>query len=233
MKEYSAEKNAVHWISTTNETGTDYGKYLLNDPETGIVVKEDIYPHQYRTIWHTHTCGHGIFLLDGELYTDVRTLKPGQFIWWPAGIHMEHGGTDTVDADILHMSDARFDLTLDPKPAMKPDSSDPSVVFADSNEMEWSERKTDGGQVYYEKVLVALPQISVSLLNLPCGFETGEMQWSSDHAFFVLKGIMKTQDGFYGPRSFVRDPKGMKHIWGAGKYAETTGVHIVWGPSEL
>src|SRR4051794_27536519 len=56
---------------------------LLNDPETGVMLVKMVYRAGFTNTWHTHPCGHGIYVLDGTLKTHQGTFGPGSFVWFP------------------------------------------------------------------------------------------------------------------------------------------------------
>ena len=66
---------------------------LINDPETGMMVVKMVYRAGFTNTWHTHPCGHGIYVLDGTLNTHQGDFRPGSFVWFPEGGTMEHGAT--------------------------------------------------------------------------------------------------------------------------------------------
>jgi quercetin dioxygenase-like cupin family protein len=43
--------------------------------------------------WHRHNCAHGIYVLEGTLKTHAGNFGPGNFVWFPQGMLMEHGAT--------------------------------------------------------------------------------------------------------------------------------------------
>src|SRR5258708_32420585 len=49
------------------------------------------YPPGFITPWHYHDCAHGIYVLDGTLYTNEGSYGPGAFVWFPEGRVAEHG----------------------------------------------------------------------------------------------------------------------------------------------
>ena len=59
---------------------------------------------------HIHTCAHGMYVLDGTLRTDGGDYGPGHFVWFPAGIEMEHGATAEKDVTVLFITNRRFDI---------------------------------------------------------------------------------------------------------------------------
>ena len=83
---------------------------LLNDPVTGVLVVKMVYRAGFTNSWHTHPCGHGIYVLDGTLKTHQGTFGPGGFVWFPEGGTMEHGATDDADCTFLFMSNKAFDI---------------------------------------------------------------------------------------------------------------------------
>lgn len=49
-------------------TGADIAMKMLHaDAETGMTVQLVKYPAGFTNIWHKHSCGHGMFVLEGTL----------------------------------------------------------------------------------------------------------------------------------------------------------------------
>lgn len=90
---------------------TSFSKRLLAAKEGGIDIFNMIYPKGYTTVWHTHNCAHGIYVLEGTLKTPEGLYGPGSFIWFPEGILMEHGATDEEDVNLLFITNKPFDIT--------------------------------------------------------------------------------------------------------------------------
>ena len=66
-------------------------KDLYTDPETGAEIRLVRYPAGLVNPAHTHPCGHGLYVLEGDLVTHKGTFGPGTFVWFPEGEVMEHG----------------------------------------------------------------------------------------------------------------------------------------------
>ena len=86
---------------------------LATDPDTGMVVQHAIYEKGICPPKHRHTCGHGMYVLSGTLYTDSGLLGPGSFIWWPAGTWMVHGATASEYVEVLFITNGPFDLEFE------------------------------------------------------------------------------------------------------------------------
>ena len=57
---------------------------------------------------HTHPCGHGLYVLEGELVTHKGKYGPGTFVWFPEGEVMEHGAGPAGDVTVLFVTNKRF-----------------------------------------------------------------------------------------------------------------------------
>ena len=86
---------------------------LATDPDTGMVVQHTIYERGICPPKHRHTCGHGMYVLSGTLYTDSGIYGPGCFLWWPAGTWMVHGATDRENVEVLFITNGPFDLEFE------------------------------------------------------------------------------------------------------------------------
>jgi quercetin dioxygenase-like cupin family protein len=83
---------------------------LLNDDETGVMMVKMVYRAGFTNTWHTHPCGHGIYVLEGTLNTHQGTYGPGNFVWFPEGGTMEHGATADADCTFLFVTNKAFDI---------------------------------------------------------------------------------------------------------------------------
>lgn len=83
---------------------------LVDDPETGMMMVKMVYRAGFTNPWHTHPCGHGIYVLSGTLRTHQGTYGPGSFVWFPEGGSMEHGATDDEDCTFLFVTNKPFDI---------------------------------------------------------------------------------------------------------------------------
>ncbi|WP_018332214.1 cupin domain-containing protein [Actinomycetospora chiangmaiensis] len=83
---------------------------LLDDPETGMMLVKMVYRAGFTNPWHTHPCGHGIYVLSGTLRTHQGTYGSGSFVWFPEGGSMEHGATDDADCTFLFVTNKPFDI---------------------------------------------------------------------------------------------------------------------------
>jgi quercetin dioxygenase-like cupin family protein len=81
-----------------------YRKLLLQDPDTGMEIRQLRYPAGVTIPWHTHPCGHGIYVLEGTLATHAGNYGPGSFVWFPEGSAMWHGATAEDDVTMLFIT---------------------------------------------------------------------------------------------------------------------------------
>ncbi len=88
-------------------------KQLLRDPDIGMMINYCNYPPGFITPWHYHDCAHGIYVLDGTLYTNEGSYSPGAFVWFPEGGVAEHGAITETGVTILFITNIFF---LDKRP---------------------------------------------------------------------------------------------------------------------
>ena len=103
---------SMPWESRWNETlgKTLYRKNLITDPDTGMEVRLVKYPAGVINKLHTHPCAHGMYVLEGNLVTHKGTFGPGSFVWFPEGMKMEHGATQTEDVTALFLTNKKFEI---------------------------------------------------------------------------------------------------------------------------
>ncbi|OBZ18540.1 hypothetical protein A8L34_02885 [Bacillus sp. FJAT-27264] len=86
-------------------------KKLLNDPDTGMLINYCHYPEGFVTPWHIHhDLAHGIYVLEGTLYTHEGSYGPGSFVWFPEGIVAEHGAVAEGGATVLFITNKPFNI---------------------------------------------------------------------------------------------------------------------------
>jgi len=85
-----------------------YRKDLFTDPETGVMIRLVRYPAGVLNPSHTHPCGHGMYVLEGQLVTHRGVYGPGTFVWFPEGEVMEHGASAEGDVVVLFVTNKAF-----------------------------------------------------------------------------------------------------------------------------
>ncbi len=108
----SIDTTAVDWVGGYNEHlgKTIYRKELVDDPDTGMVVRLVRYVAGLTNSWHTHPCAHGMYVLEGTLVTSAGRFEPGSFVWFPEGTLMEHGATAERDVVVLFITNKPFEI---------------------------------------------------------------------------------------------------------------------------
>jgi quercetin dioxygenase-like cupin family protein len=51
-----------------------------------------------------------MFVLEGTLLTQEGEYSPGNFVWFPEGMVMEHGATAERDVIVLFITNKRFEI---------------------------------------------------------------------------------------------------------------------------
>jgi quercetin dioxygenase-like cupin family protein len=116
------DASALPWEERWNEHLGKmlYRKNLVEDPETGSEIRIVRYPAGVINTRHVHTCAHGMYVLKGTLVTHAGQFGPGHFVWFPAGIEMEHGAAAEADVTVLFITNRKFDIEYLPKNAAQP-----------------------------------------------------------------------------------------------------------------
>jgi quercetin dioxygenase-like cupin family protein len=107
---FAVNTNDQPWEERYNEKlgKVIFRKDLRTDPETGAEIRLVRYPAGLVNPFHTHPCGHGLYVLEGDLVTHKGTFGPGTFVWFPEGEVMEHGATPEADVTVLFITNKRF-----------------------------------------------------------------------------------------------------------------------------
>jgi quercetin dioxygenase-like cupin family protein len=111
------DTNTVPWEERYQEAlgKAMFLKPLLQDPDTGMVIRMVRYPAGFLNKWHFHNCSHGMFVLEGILVTHAGTHGPGSFVWFQEGMRMEHGATAKSDVVALFITNKPFDIHYEEK----------------------------------------------------------------------------------------------------------------------
>jgi len=83
----------MSWEERFNDKagGVILRKELFSDPETGMLVRLVRYPAGLINPRHTHPCGHGMYVLEGQLVTHMARMVQAVSSGFPEGEIMEHG----------------------------------------------------------------------------------------------------------------------------------------------
>jgi len=106
------DASALPWEERFNEKigKALYRKNLIEDPDTGMEVRLVKYPAGIINPLHTHPCAHGMYVLEGTLVANQRRYGPGNFVWFPEGVPMDHGATAEHDVIVLFITNKRFEI---------------------------------------------------------------------------------------------------------------------------
>lgn len=85
-----------------------FRKDLYLDPASGAEIRLVRYPAGVINPQHTHPCGHGMYVLEGQLVTHKGAFGPGHFVWFPEGEVMEHGASAAGDVTVLFITNKSF-----------------------------------------------------------------------------------------------------------------------------
>ena len=85
-----------------------FRKMLYTDPASGMEIRLVKYPAGIVNPLHTHPCGHGMYVLQGQLVTHKGTFGPGHFVWFPEGETMEHGASAAGDVIVMFITNKSF-----------------------------------------------------------------------------------------------------------------------------
>ena len=107
---FAVDTNQLPWEERPNaRIGRSlFRKELFVDPETGTEIRLVRYPAGIINPEHTHPCGHGMYVLEGNLATHKGTFGPGSFVWFPEGEVMEHGASADGDVTVVFVTNKSF-----------------------------------------------------------------------------------------------------------------------------
>ncbi len=102
-----------------------------------------------------------------------------------------------------------------------------------TNAMEWEPEFNDGAQKYLAKKSLVVDSetgVTVTITKYPAGFINPKHNHHCAHGMYVLKGILHTSEGDFGPGSFLWFPEG-KTMWHGA--TEDEDVEIVFITNKL
>jgi anti-sigma factor ChrR (cupin superfamily) len=92
-----------------NSGNRTFERTLIQDEDTGMMVRLITYPKGSVTPEHDHNCAHGMYVLKGTLHTDRGDFGPGSFVWFKEGCVAEHGGLDE-DVTVVFITNKPFNI---------------------------------------------------------------------------------------------------------------------------
>jgi quercetin dioxygenase-like cupin family protein len=107
---FAVDTAALPWEEHFNEHigRALFRKELFRDSETGMLIRLVRYPAGVINPRHIHPCGHGMYVLQGNLVTHRGTFPPGSFVWFPEGEIMEHGASPEGDVVVVFITNKSF-----------------------------------------------------------------------------------------------------------------------------
>jgi quercetin dioxygenase-like cupin family protein len=107
---YAIDTSKQPWEERFNEKigRALFRKNLYTDPDSGMEIRLVRYPAGIINPLHTHPCGHGMYVLQGELVTHKGRFGPGHFVWFPEGEAMEHGASAAGDVIVVFITNKSF-----------------------------------------------------------------------------------------------------------------------------
>lgn len=110
------------------------------------------------------------------------------------------------------------------------------LIAVDSNAKPWEERFNEPtGKTMYRKELYIDPEtgMEVRMVKYPAGFVNPLHIHHCAHGMYVLEGTLATNDGEYGPGSFVWFPEGNVMEHGATAEKDVVVLFITNKPFDI
>lgn len=191
---------------------------LVLDEETGMSVSVQWHPAGDSGRWHTHRCGHGMYVISGVLDTNFGRFGAGSFVWFEPGVTMRHGAPADSEVVYLFITDRAFDIDyLDPQPTETEDLprhgiACSGVTLLRPGDMTLAYRDDDASHRYGRRTLFegGPTGMEVKLQHFEPGCMTTWHTHHCAHGAWVLGGKYHTSLGDFGPGSFVWFPEGMR-----------------------
>ena len=225
-------KDKTGWLWIDEEDGGFFDKPMISDPLNGAEMKFAHYGTGYWKGEHRHGCAYGVYVIDGEYKVGDRRLRPGSFVWNPAGKSISHGASEDKDCRILYISNRsenfRDDFP-DKRESFRPVAStagggwkawrqglemaeedEQLPVFNIFESVDWIEKEEPIGNAFYDKQMIVDRETGmvVNFSRYPAGFRKPRYQLNCAHGMYIIKGAMVTDHGVFGPGNFIWYPKG-------------------------
>lgn len=215
----------------TSTTGKLFGqKKLWEDADTGMSIVMNRYPAGFTTIMHTHPCGHGLYILSGQMKINDAIYGKDTLIWFPEGCVAEHGATEYEDATVLLISNKDFSIDYIKDDAdYKAKDQGIQPIVSDVGRMPWEYRATStDGKFFGKKALHLDPEtgMQINYMCYPAGFTTYKHTHPAGHGFYVLSGQLKSNGAYFGEESFVWYEEGCVAEHGATAYENLICLQI-------
>lgn len=164
---------------------------------SGIAAWEYIYPKGFITKTHKHSCGHGMFVLEGELATNIGSFEKGSFVWWPKGSVAWHGG-GKEDVRVFFFSDGEFDIQRLPED----DKLTPKEEIYYSNVQSIEPIVANGKQ---ERTLLCeeTEKLFVSHMSMSRQSEYRVRAKSGCVGIFILRGVVQIKGEMKGAGEYI------------------------------
>jgi quercetin dioxygenase-like cupin family protein len=105
--------NEMEWVAGGKGDPAHYSmKYLYKDVNTHQVAMLVRYPAGQVMPAHTHSYGHGMYVLQGKLVTHQGTFGPGTFVWFPPNEVVTHGASPDEDVVVLFLRHEDMDINF-------------------------------------------------------------------------------------------------------------------------
>jgi quercetin dioxygenase-like cupin family protein len=113
---------------------------------------------------------------------------------------------------------------------------DKRLFAVDADALSWEQRTIEkSGQSVYRKTLMedAETGMAIRLVRYPAGVINPMHTHPCAHGMYVLEGTLVTNEGTYGPGSFVWFPEGMEMSHGATSENDVTMLFITNKPMAI
>ncbi len=215
----------------TSTTGKLFGqKVLIEDPDMEVSIVRNHYPAGFTTITHTHPCGHGLYILEGQMQVNGKIYGKDTLIWFPEGCVAEHGALEHESADALLISNKKFDIHYlkDEEEQKKADQGIQPIV-SDVGRIPWFYRMAStSGKIFGKKQLHLDEEtgMQINYMRYPAGFTTETHIHPAAHGFFVLEGQLKSNGEYFGPETMVWYEEGCEAEHGASAHEDLICLQI-------
>lgn len=197
---------------------------FFEDTDMHMEVMFNHYPKGFTTYMHTHPCGHGLFILQGQMKINSQYYGPNTLIWFPEGCVAEHGATPFEDVKALLITNKAFSVHYckDEQERKELDQGIEPIV-SDVDRIEWFYRMAStSGKLFGKKALHKDEDtgMEVNYMCYPAGFTTESHAHPCGQGFFILQGQFMSNGEVYGPNTLLWYPEGCVAEHGATAYED-------------
>ena len=221
---YDTDRIPWNYRPTSTDSKIFGQKRFFEDPDMHIECVMNHYPAGFTTYMHTHPCGHGLYILEGQMKVNTEYYGKDTLIWFPEGCVAEHGAAASEGAKVLLFSNKQFAIHY-MKDEKEREGADRGIapVVSDVDRIPWFYRMAStSSKLFGKKALHKDPEtgMEINYMCYPAGFTTEMHAHPCSQGFYILRGQFCSNGNLYGPGTLLWYPEGVMAEHGATAFED-------------